>query len=178
MVKVTIGLVLGVIVGVAAVLVFSAMGGSSRPAAALAAPGQAVIHISADQSYINQKITSAMSGQDQFRNVRPVLTLQTPNSVIVAADLQADIKGTIFKASTVITMQLYADAGRIRTRILSVDLGTLKIPLDPFQAQIDQIERIMGDETNRAVAVALKDTGLKIVNVSTTNTSLVVDMGE
>ena len=76
------------------------------------------------------------------------------------------------------TMQLTIGAGRIRTRISNVNVGVVTVPLDPFQAQINQIDRMMEDQANRAVANGLAGTGLKIVNVSTTSGSLNVDLGE
>jgi hypothetical protein len=114
----------------------------------------------------------------QFKGVQPTLAMQAPNSVIVNIDMQATVSGVTLKARPAVMMQLTVEAGRIRTRVTNVNVGILNVPLAPFQAQIDQIERVMEDQANRAVANGLAGTGLKIVSVSTTNNSLNVDLGE
>ncbi len=178
MIKFLAGLIFGVIIGAAAMFFISALGGRSGVAVAPPAVGQAVIHVSIDQSYLNQQLTRALATQPQFKGVKPTLTLQGPNAVIVSVDIQANVNGTLVKVHPVVTMQLLVENGRIHTNVASVNIGALNVPLEPFQAQINQLNRMMEEQANSAVANGLAGTGLKIVNVTTTNNSLSVDLGE
>jgi hypothetical protein len=178
MLKFLIGLIFGVIVGAAAVLFFGVKGTTGKPVVAVPASRPGAIHVTIDQSYLNQLMTEALAGQPQFKGMKPTLALQAPNSVIVTVNLQANVGGTTLSIQPAITMQLTIEAGRIRTRVSNVNVGALTVPLDPFQGQINQIDKVMEDQANRAVASGLAGTGLKIVNVGTTNNNLIVDLGE
>lgn len=178
MIKFVIGLIFGVIIGAAAVLFFGAKSNVNKPVVAAHVSKQGVVHVSVDQSYLNQLMTGALAGQPQFKGMKPTLALQAPNSVIVTVDLQANVGGATLSIRPTMTMQLTIKAGRIRTHVSNVDVGVLSVPLDPFQTQINQIDTMLEDQANRAVMNGLAGTGLKIVNVSTTGNSLNVDLGE
>ncbi len=179
MIKFSIGFIIGVVIGAAAALFFGAQAGGTGllPTPSTPAPGQSVIHISVDQSYLNEEFAAALSSQPQFRNAQPQLTMRAPDAVIVSASIQASVGGVTLKARPAVTMQLYVEGGRIRTRIAGVNVGAVNVPLQPFQAQIDQVERMMEDQANRLASSALAGSGLKVVGVSTTASSLIVDLG-
>ncbi len=178
MIKFVFGLIFGVIVGAAAALYLSPKAVVSRPIVAAPAARPGTIHVSVDQAYLNKLMTEALAGQAQFKGMQPTLALQGPNTVIVTVDLQADVAGVTLKARPEVMMQLSLNAGRIRTHVANVNFGIVNVPLEPFQAQINQIESMMEDQANRAVTNGLAGTGLKIVNVTTSSNSLNVDLGE
>ena len=180
MFKFIIGFVIGAVLGAVAVLFFGALGGGANLLAVSTtpAPGASVIHISVNQSYLNQELNAALADQPQFANMKPQLAMRPPDAVTVSANVQAGVGGVTVKARPAVTMQLYVEGGRIRTKVVDVNVGALNVPLQPFQAQLDQVESMMEDQANRLVNSGLAGTGLRVVGVSTTGDSLVVDLGQ
>ncbi|MCL4507582.1 MAG: hypothetical protein M1140_16415 [Chloroflexi bacterium] len=180
MIKFIIGFVFGVILGAIAILFFGALGRGAHPLTTptTPAPRQSAIRISVNQSYLNQEFGAALADQPQLRNMHPQLAMRAPNAVVVSVDLQASVAGVTLTAHPAVTIQLYVAGGRIRTRVADVNVGAVDVPLQPFQAQIDQAIRMMEDQANRLVNSGLAGTGLKVVGVSTTSDSLVIDLGQ
>ena len=131
MFKFIFGAVFGIIVGAAGAFYLSMQGGIGntymRPPPT---PGQAVMHLSIDQGYLNQQLITALTGQTEFKGMQPTLATQAPNAVIVTADIEATVGGNSIKVRPAVTMQFYVEAGRIRTRVAGVNLGTVNVPAD------------------------------------------------
>ena len=135
------------------------------------------MHLSIDQAYLNQQLAAALAGRNEFKGMQPTLATQAPNAVIVTADVEVTVGNDTIKVHPVVTMQLYVEAGRIRTRVAGVNIGAANVPAMLIQTQIDWIERTMEEQANRISAAGLAGTGLKIIDVSASNTGLVVDLG-
>jgi uncharacterized protein YpmS len=173
------GLFFGVIIGAVAVFVFSTLGSAANPLANTSgAGGGGVVHVTVDQSYINEKLAAVLADQPQFNDAKAQVKFQAPNSVQVTADVQVTALGNTIKARPTATLQFSVVGGRIHTQLTSVNLGVLNLPVALFQGPVDQLNTIMEDQVNTAVTDALAGTGLKVVNVGSTSTSLVVDLGE
>ena len=179
MIKFLIGLVVGVIVGAAALFVFSTLGSTAVPLSSTSgASGKGVVHVTVDQAYINKKLAEVLADQPQFNDAKAQVKFQAPSTAQVAADVQIDVAGSTIKARPTVTLQFSVAGGRIRTKLTGADLGILKLPIALFQGPIDQLNQMMEDQVNAAVTDGLAGTGLKVVNVSATNSGLVVDLGE
>jgi hypothetical protein len=178
MIKFIFGTAFGIIVGAAGAFYLSMQGGMGHPyMQPPPTPGQAVMHLSIDQSYLNQQFITALAGQTEFKGMQPTIATQPPNAVIVTADIEVTVGGNSIKVRPAVTMQFYVEAGRIRTRVAGVNLGTVNVPAMLVQTQIDWIERTMEEQANRLATAGLAGTGLKIINVSASNTGLLVDLG-
>jgi len=178
MFKFIFGAFLGIISGAAAVFYLGMQGGISNAYVPPPVPGQAVMHLSIDQAYLNQQlIAAALAGKTEFRGMQPTLATQAPNAVIVTADVEITVGSDTIKVHPAVTMQLYVEAGRIRTRVAGVNIGAANVPAMLVQTQIDWIERTIEEQANRFASTALGGTGLKIIDVSASNAGLVVDLG-
>jgi hypothetical protein len=179
MLKFLVGLIFGLIIGAVAVFVFSTLGSAATPLGSTSAvPGKGVLHVTVDQSYINEKLAAVLASQPQFNDAKAQVKFQAPNSAQVAADVQIDVAGNTIKARPTVTLQFSVAGGRIRTKVTGANLGVLNLPVALFQGPIDQLNQVMEDQVNTAVTDALSGTGLKVINVGSTNTGLVVDLGE
>lgn len=179
MFKFLIGLILGVIAGAVAVILFSTMGSVANPfPTSVLAPGQAVVHISIDEAYLNQQLAAVLASQPDFRDASPQLDMQEPNVAALTADIQMGVGDNQIKARPTVTLQFRVEGNRIRTRVTNVNVGTMNVPRSLIQTQIDQLERTIEEQVNRAVTDALARTGLKVVNVAANANSLLVELGQ
>jgi hypothetical protein len=179
MIKFLFGAVFGIIIGAAAAVYLSMQGGMGHAYVQAPAPepGRAVIHLSIDQAYLNQQLINTLAGQPEFKGLQPTLATQAPNIVIVTAEVEVTVGNNKIKVRPTVTMQVYVEAGRIRTRVAGVNIGDLSVPATLVQTQIDQIERVTEEQANGLAAAGLAGTGLKIISVSASNTGLLVDLG-
>src|SRR5512141_2857634 len=170
MIKFLFGLIVGIIVGAAALFIFSTLGSTAAPlSSTTVGTGKGVVHVTVDQAYINKKLAEVLANQPQFNDAKAQVKFQAPNSAQVTADVQIDVAGNTVMARPTVTLQFSAAGGRIRTKLTGADLGILKLPIALFQGPIDKLNQLMEDQVNTAVTDGLSGTGLKVVNVSATN---------
>jgi hypothetical protein len=179
MFKFLIGLILGVIAGAVAVLIFTAMGSTGNPFTTPALmPGQAVVHISVDEAYLNQQLTAVMATQPGFTDANPKLDLREPNVAALTASIEANVGGNTVQARPTVMLQFGAENNRVRVKVTGVNLGAMNIPRALIQSQLDTLERTVEDQANRAITNGLSGTGLKVIAVSASATSMLVDLGQ
>ena len=180
MIRFLIGLVLGVIVGALAVLVFSALATFGNPFIynPSITPGQAVVHVTVDEPYLNQQLAAVLATQPEFAGASPQLNLESPNVAILTVSIDADVGGNTMKLRPTLTMQLRVEGGQIKTHVVGINLGQLNVPTVLIRSQINQLESALEEQVNRAVTNGLTGTGLRVVNVSASDDSLVVDLGQ
>ena len=180
MLRFLFGLVIGTIIGVIAVLVFTTFGGTSiitgnapRPA-----PGQAVIRVAVESAYLNQQMNAALAVQSKVQVANAQLVLRAPDVAEVTADVSVSAAGVKVKARPNVTMQLTVENGQVKTRLQQIGVGGLDIPVDVIRPQLAEVERILEAQINRAAASGLAGTGLRISNVSVVGTALVVELAQ
>jgi hypothetical protein len=178
MIRFFFGVIFGILLGVGGAVYLSMKGGlSTANLQPPPPPGQSVMHLSIDQAYLNQKLGAALAGTTEFKGLQPTLTTQAPNAVIVNVDMEVTVGGNTLKVHPAVTMQLFVEASRIRARVAGVNIGVANVPAMLIQTQIDWIERVMEEQANHIATTGLTGTGLKVINVSASNTGLLVDLG-
>jgi hypothetical protein len=178
MVRFFIGLIVGVILGAVAVLAFVFMGiGNTAARIPVAAPsGTPAVRLSVDEAYLNQRMADALQSQPQFAKAEPQVDLRAPNMADVTASIDAVMGGNTLRIRPTARIQFAVEGGRIRAHITDINVGPVVVPRSVIQDQIAQVEGMVETEANDAVAGALSGTGLKVVNVTATETDLVVDL--
>jgi hypothetical protein len=180
MIRFLIGLILGVIIGALAVVVFSAMATFGNPFifTPSLAPGQSVIHISVDEPYLNQQLAAVLAAQPEFANANPQLDLKSPNIAMLTASVETNAGGDAIKVRPTLTVQFRVENARVRTHVVGVNLGQLNVPTAVIRPQITELERTLEEQVNGAITRGLTGTGLRVVNVGATENALVVDLGQ
>ena len=180
MIRFIIGLIFGIIIGAVAVLVFSTLSSTGTPFgyAPLPAPGQSVVHITIDAPYLNLRLGSLLASQPQLAGGNAQLSLQSPNIAVLTSDVQANLGGNSIKLRPTVTVQFQVENGRVKTHVVSVNVGTLNVPDSLIKEPVAQLESMVEDEVNAAITSALSGTGLKLYAVSTSPAGLTVDLGQ
>jgi hypothetical protein len=180
MVRFIVGLIIGILLGAAAVVVFTMLGSmdNSLIYAPLPSPSAAVVHVTVDAGYLNQELNTLLATQPQFAGARPQLELRSPNTAVFSADIPVTVNGNTIKVRPTVTMQFQVQDGVLSTHVTSVNLGTINVPMALIQSQVNEVERLFQSSVNRAVTNALAGSGLKLYSVSTSPTAITVDLGQ
>ncbi len=180
MIHFILGLIIGILLGALAVVAFTLLGSTDNSLlyGPLPAPGNAVVHITVDASYLNQELNTLVTSQPQLADSHPQLALRSPNAAEVAADVPVDVNGRTLRVRPTVTLQFQVQDGKLSTHVTNINLGTMSVPTALVKPQIDQVENLLQDSVNRTITGALAGTGLKLYNVTTSPTAMTVDLGE
>jgi uncharacterized protein YpmS len=180
MLRFIFGLVSGIVLGAVAVFAFVTLGSANTPVVsnAITASGGSVVHVSVDASYLNQELGTLMATQPGFTNAKPELQLKSPNVAVLTANLPVELNGTTLKVRPTVTMQFTVENGEVKTNVTNISMGVLSVPTSLIKPQIDQMESALENSANRALSSALAGSGLKLYNVSTSPTALIMDLGQ
>jgi hypothetical protein len=166
------GLGVGLILGVGAVLLISFLSGRGRPLPVSPASEDPRIQINVEESYVNRLLAAELASDPRFSD--PLVDLRSPNLALVTVN--TEVAGIVLRPT--VTIQFSVEGSEIQAALLEVDVGGLNVPRGLIEAHLAGLEKEIQDQVKALVAGTLADTKFRVVRVSATETSLVVELGE
>lgn len=168
-----VGLLIGLVLGVAGLLFVSASNHYNRAIPPPAPSGdQPVVQVVVDESYLGQHVVSALAESPEYSD--PVLDVREPNLALLS--ITTDLNGT--RVRPTVTMRMGVHDGLVLIDVVKVDVGGLNVPLRLVEPQVARLEQSLEGRINTMIAERLIGNDLWLAQVTTSETTLVADLGQ
>ena len=166
------GVVVGLVLGVGGVLLVLLLGSAGSPLPVSPLDGGSRVQIIAEESHVNSVLAVELAKDPRFGD--PVMDLRSPNLALVTVGTK--VAGVVLRPT--VTIGFGVEDNRIDVAVLELVIAGLRIPRGLVGEQLANLEEEIEEQANLLVAGTLGGTGLQVVSVSATETSLVIGLGE
>ena len=134
---------------------------------------KAVVTILVDEAYVNQIVDDALKDQTGITN--PVVDLQAPNQALVTLSVKLASGITI---RPTVTLSFSVVNNKVDIQIKNINMQGIMVPQWIVAPPLEGLVQKMEQEINQVVASTENATGLVLTGVSSTNSELVIALGE
>ena len=135
---------------------------------------KAAIHIAIDESYVNTIVQRALADEPAYSN--PQVDLAPPNIAYVTVTMRTGL-GVVLRPTA--TLEFGVVNNLVQVRITDVTFsGYRLLPRNVIQTALQGLATQMQNRINAMVLATKQATGLVVVGVSSTDTQLLIQMGE
>lgn len=173
-VTVIIGMFLGALLTVAAVMLLRANDASATITDPVLLPSRADVAITASSKYV----TSQM--QQMVRKgglaAQATVALVAPNQVRITAPVTIPLFGQPIQVNATVTMSAAARNGRVVLGVDKVEANGMNVPREIWPPFVEAARAQAEDQLNRIVQASLRGTGLRLSGIRVTPDALTIDL--
>lgn len=174
-VSVIIGMFLGALLTVAAVMLLTGNRGSAGAITdPLLLPSRADIEISASAKYVTTQLQQ-MVRQGGLAS-QATVALVSPNQMRITAPVTIPLFGQPIQVNATVTMSLAVRNGRVALTVDNVDANGTSVPRSIWPPFVEAARAQAEDQLNRIVQQTLQGTGLRLTGIRITPDALTLDL--
>lgn len=138
------------------------------------APVSADVSITVSAALLNTQLQQVVRQSGLAKQAS--VSLAAPNVVRAAMVVDTNVLGQRLSVNATVTLRVSVQSGRIVLAVEKIDVGGVTIPQSMLASLVEQLRKQAEDEINRAAQRSLQGTGLRIVGVRMTASTLTVDL--